>query len=104
MDSARTDRLLGRLLRRSRAFCGHHCRTGFRAAILGCALARLVERLGSSRGAQAELVAGGLRDSGENGVILIVKADDFGMSAGVNRGIIQGHQAGVITSTSLMVR
>jgi predicted glycoside hydrolase/deacetylase ChbG (UPF0249 family) len=37
-------------------------------------------------------------------MILIINADDFGMSTGVNRGIIQAHQAGVITSTSMMVR
>lgn len=37
-------------------------------------------------------------------MILIINADDFGMSTGVNRGILQAHQAGVITSTSMMVR
>ncbi len=35
---------------------------------------------------------------------LIVKADDFGQSAGVNRGIIEAHQSGIVTSASLMVR
>jgi predicted glycoside hydrolase/deacetylase ChbG (UPF0249 family) len=35
---------------------------------------------------------------------LIVNADDFGQSAGVNRGIIQAHEQGVVTSASLMVR
>lgn len=35
---------------------------------------------------------------------LIVNADDFGLSYGVNRGIIAAHQRGVVTSTSLMVR
>lgn len=35
---------------------------------------------------------------------LIVNADDFGQSAGVNRGIIEAHQRGVVTSASLMVR
>jgi predicted glycoside hydrolase/deacetylase ChbG (UPF0249 family) len=35
---------------------------------------------------------------------LIVNADDFGLSAGVNRGIITAHEQGIVTSTSLMVR
>lgn len=35
---------------------------------------------------------------------LIVNADDFGQSPGVNRGIIQVHQRGIVTSASLMVR
>jgi predicted glycoside hydrolase/deacetylase ChbG (UPF0249 family) len=34
---------------------------------------------------------------------LIVNADDFGVSAGVNRGILECHTNGVVTSTSLMV-
>jgi predicted glycoside hydrolase/deacetylase ChbG (UPF0249 family) len=34
---------------------------------------------------------------------LIVNADDFGASTGVNRGIVDGHCRGVVTSTSLMV-
>jgi chitin disaccharide deacetylase len=34
---------------------------------------------------------------------LIVNADDFGASRGVNRGIIEAHCDGVLTSTSLMV-
>lgn len=33
---------------------------------------------------------------------LIVNADDFGLHPAVNRGIIAGHKAGCITSTSLM--
>ncbi len=36
--------------------------------------------------------------------ILIVNADDFGLSAGVNRGIIEAAEHGVLTSASLMVR
>ncbi len=36
--------------------------------------------------------------------ILIVNADDFGLSAGVNRGIVHAHEHGVVTSASLMVR
>jgi len=35
---------------------------------------------------------------------LIVNADDFGQSPGVNRGIIQAFQEGIVTSASLMVR
>ncbi len=35
---------------------------------------------------------------------LIVNADDFGQSAGINRGIIDAHEHGVVTSASLMVR
>src|ERR671939_232224 len=35
--------------------------------------------------------------------ILIFNADDFGASAGVNRGIVECHARGVVTSTSLMV-
>jgi predicted glycoside hydrolase/deacetylase ChbG (UPF0249 family) len=34
---------------------------------------------------------------------LIVTADDFGITNGINRGIIQAHRDGVLTSTSLMV-
>jgi predicted glycoside hydrolase/deacetylase ChbG (UPF0249 family) len=35
---------------------------------------------------------------------LIVNADDFGLNAGVNRGIAQAHEHGILTSASLMVR
>jgi chitin disaccharide deacetylase len=34
---------------------------------------------------------------------LIINADDFGASSGVNHGIIECHTRGVVTSTSLMV-
>src|SRR2546429_8617414 len=34
---------------------------------------------------------------------LIVNGDDLGASRGVNRGIIEAHQRGILTSTSLMV-
>jgi predicted glycoside hydrolase/deacetylase ChbG (UPF0249 family) len=34
---------------------------------------------------------------------LVIDADDFGASAGVNRGILECHTRGVVTSTSLMV-
>jgi hopanoid biosynthesis associated protein HpnK len=33
---------------------------------------------------------------------LIVNADDFGLTAGVNRAVIEGHTRGVITSATLM--
>jgi hopanoid biosynthesis associated protein HpnK len=33
---------------------------------------------------------------------LIVNADDFGLTAGVNRGIIESHAGGIVTSTTLM--
>ncbi len=35
---------------------------------------------------------------------LIVNADDFGLTSGVNRAIIELHSAGVLTSASLMAR
>ena len=34
---------------------------------------------------------------------LIVNGDDFGASLGINRGIVQAHERGVLTSASLMV-
>ena len=36
--------------------------------------------------------------------VLIVNADDFGRSPGVNRGVIRGHEQGIVTSATLMVR
>ena len=36
--------------------------------------------------------------------VLIVNADDFGRSPGVNRGVIQAHEQGIVTSATLMVR
>src|SRR6187401_533384 len=35
---------------------------------------------------------------------LIVNADDFGLTEGINRGIIEAHAQGIVTSASLMVR
>jgi len=34
---------------------------------------------------------------------LIVTGDDFGISRGINRGIVEAHFSGILTSTSLMV-
>jgi predicted glycoside hydrolase/deacetylase ChbG (UPF0249 family) len=34
---------------------------------------------------------------------LIVNADDFGRTAGINRGVVQAHERGIVTSTTLMV-
>ncbi|MCY7274968.1 MAG: ChbG/HpnK family deacetylase, partial [Phormidesmis sp. CAN_BIN44] len=34
---------------------------------------------------------------------LIINGDDFGFSSGVNQAIIEAHEQGVLTSTSLMV-
>ena len=36
--------------------------------------------------------------------ILVVNGDDFGQSRGINSGIIEAYERGILTSTSLMVR
>ena len=36
--------------------------------------------------------------------MLIVNADDFGRSPGVNQGVIRAHEQGIVTSATLMVR
>src|SRR5205807_9083437 len=33
---------------------------------------------------------------------LIVNADDFGLTSGVNRGIVEAHSRGIVTSATLM--
>lgn len=35
--------------------------------------------------------------------VLIVNADDFGLTGGVSRGILEAHQNGIVTSTTLLV-
>ncbi len=35
--------------------------------------------------------------------VLIVNADDFGLTAGVSRGILEAHTNGIVTSTTLLV-
>ena len=34
---------------------------------------------------------------------LIVNADDYGLTAGVSRGILDAHHRGIVTSTTLLV-
>jgi predicted glycoside hydrolase/deacetylase ChbG (UPF0249 family) len=76
-----------------------------------------VDRLRSSSGSVQEPVfpavpRGGRRDQApcvcEGPVTatrrLIVNADDFGLSAGINRGVAEAHERGIVTSASLMVR
>jgi predicted glycoside hydrolase/deacetylase ChbG (UPF0249 family) len=43
-----------------------------------------------------------MRGAGER--YLIVNADDFGLTSGINRGVIEAHEHGIVTSASLMVR
>lgn len=35
--------------------------------------------------------------------VLIINADDFGLSPGINYGIIDAHRRGVVTSTTAMM-
>jgi predicted glycoside hydrolase/deacetylase ChbG (UPF0249 family) len=42
------------------------------------------------------------RDRGSLARLLIVNADDFGRSAGVDDGIVQAHREGIVTSTTFM--
>ena len=35
---------------------------------------------------------------------VVVNADDFGLTEGVNRGILDAHLDGIVTSTTTMVR
>jgi chitin disaccharide deacetylase len=44
------------------------------------------------------------KKSAAPGKYLIVNADDFGMSLGINEGIVTAHEEGIVTSASLMVR
>jgi chitin disaccharide deacetylase len=36
--------------------------------------------------------------------VLVVSADDFGRSAGINAGVMKAHEEGIVTSAGLMVR
>ena len=42
-------------------------------------------------------------DPGDDRRILIVNADDFGLTAGVCRGVLEAHERGAVTSTSALV-
>lgn len=46
----------------------------------------------------------GAEDHGAPSRGLIVNADDFGQSLAVNRGVVEAHERGIVTSASLMVR
>ena len=35
--------------------------------------------------------------------LVVINADDFGLAPGVNRGIVEGHEAGTLSSASMMV-
>src|SRR5687767_10207836 len=67
------------------------------------ARARLARRSSDTRGPSRPV-------SGQRGQhvtpkrYLIVNADDFGLSPGVNAGIVAAHENGIVTSASLMVR
>ena len=68
---------------------------------------RLVAELGAPARARAGLAG---RDRARRGAAwvvsrsLIVNADDFGQSPGINSGVIRAYEEGILTSASLMVR
>src|ERR1041385_8110243 len=62
----------------------------------GTAMAR-----GTGRGVRS--TGSGCHHCGALMKFLIVNADDFGASRGINRGILEAHQHGILTSTSLLV-
>src|SRR5436190_3388019 len=103
MDRERSAGVLSRLLRRPA-----RRRNAPVARLLplpsGYKPARLVDRLAAAGRARARLEKGSVANCGGVTMILIVNADDFGMTPGVNRGIISAHESGIVTSTSLMVR
>jgi predicted glycoside hydrolase/deacetylase ChbG (UPF0249 family) len=53
---------------------------------------------------ELETIAPGISDVPSPYGRLIVNADDFGMTSGVNRAIVELHNAGLVTSASLMAR
>src|SRR5688572_28379081 len=73
-------------------------------------MARLGRGVGAAARARPRLVQRGADPGRPVGAVavpdrhLIVNADDFGFSPGVNRGIAEAHERGIVTSASLMVR
>src|SRR5262249_24497612 len=67
------------------------CHWAVACAILVCA--NVVRAVRAVRGA----------DAVSPRTFLVVNADDLGYSSGVNRGIFEAHDRGIVTSTSLMV-
>lgn len=57
-----------------------------------------------SRFTLALIATGSIRRSATIGLVrrLIINADDFGLTAGVNRAIVEAHSHGVVTSATLM--
>lgn len=49
-------------------------------------------------------MSGGIGNVSNDARRLIVNADDFGRSHGINRGVFAAHDHGIVTSASLMVR
>ena len=67
---------------------------------LAAAAAGLSRLAGSPQPAMATTAT---EETGPAGRFLIVNADDFGLCNGVNRGIVDTHVRGIVTSTSLLV-
>lgn len=60
--------------------------------------------LATGLGALASVAARPLRGTAASPErLVIVNADDFGMSAEIDRGILEAHDRGIVTSTSLLV-
>lgn len=75
-----------------------------RRSVLKVGLAAAAAGLGRLAGsAQPAIATAATDDPGPAGRFLIVNADDFGLSNGVNRGIIETHVRGIVTSASLLV-
>src|SRR5206468_2523251 len=74
------------------------CRLGIRHARRGRAVVR-GDAAGSSR-----WPGRACRGRGHAMKYLIVNGDDFGYGRGINRGIVEAHERGILTSTSLMVK